>query len=94
MSHDIATHTTGIVAVGASAAPTPIYGYYLTTHGIWLLSWAEWIQVIGSIYVACLLLKWMGVFKGARKLYSLMKGKLKIRRELRWDGVERRKKKR
>ncbi len=47
----------GVVAVGASAAPAPIYGTYLTTHGLSVLSYAEWIQVLGSIYVATLLVK-------------------------------------
>lgn len=45
----------GVTAAGASAAPSPVYGEYLTTHGVWLLSYAEWIQVIGAIYVATLL---------------------------------------
>lgn len=47
----------GVVAAGASAAPAPIYGAYLTTHGVYALSYAEWIQVLGSIYVATLLVK-------------------------------------
>ena len=47
----------GVGAAGASATPAPVYGEYLTTHGLWLLSYAEWIQVIGAIYVATLLVK-------------------------------------
>jgi hypothetical protein len=47
----------GVSAAGASAAPTPMYGDYLATHGIWLLSYAEWLQVLGGLYVATLLIK-------------------------------------
>lgn len=50
----------GVGAAGASAAPTPIYGAYLTSHGVWLLSYAEWLQVLGGIYVAVLLVKMAG----------------------------------
>jgi hypothetical protein len=67
---DRAVAGTGIAAAGASSAPTPIYGDFLTTHGMWILSYAEWIQVIGSIYVAFLLLKVTGVFSGLNKLYK------------------------
>ena len=52
---DRAVAGSGVAAAGASSAPTPIYGDYLTTHGAGLLSYAEWIQVLGSIYVAFLL---------------------------------------
>jgi hypothetical protein len=34
-----------------------MYGDYLTTHGVWLLSYAEWLQVLGGLYVATLLVK-------------------------------------
>jgi len=47
----------GVSAAGASAAPTPMYGDYLTAHGVWLLSYAEWLQVLGGLYVATLLVK-------------------------------------
>lgn len=50
----------GLGAAGASAAPTPAYGEYLTTHGVGLLSYAEWIQVIGAVYVLTLLCKMAG----------------------------------
>jgi polyferredoxin len=54
----------GVGAAGASAAPAPVYGEYLTTHGLGLLSYAEWIQVIGAVYVATLLARmfcgWIG----------------------------------
>lgn len=50
----------GVSAAGASSAPAPAYGEYLTTHGVWMLSYAEWIQVIGAVYVATLLTKMLG----------------------------------
>jgi len=52
-----ALHGTGVVAVGASATPAPIYGDFLATHGVWVLSYVECIQVLGSVYVASLLIK-------------------------------------
>ena len=50
-------HCTGVIAVGAGATPTPIYGDFLATHGVLFLSYAECIQVLGSVYVASLLIK-------------------------------------
>lgn len=47
----------GLTAVTAATAPTvgPVYGDYLISHGIGLLSFSEIIQVIGSVYVLFLL---------------------------------------
>jgi len=64
------TAKTGVVAVGASAAPTPIYGEFLTSHGFYALSYAEWIQVLGSVYVATLLVK-MLVIPAASKAMGI-----------------------
>lgn len=47
----------GLTAAGAGATPAPIYGTYLTTHGILALSFAECIQILGATYVAFLLIK-------------------------------------
>jgi len=54
---DRAIHGTGVAAAGASAAPAPMYGDFLVTHGMGILSYAEWLQVLGSIYVGVLLIK-------------------------------------
>ncbi len=45
----------GLTASGAIVTPTPIYGHFLTTNGMLLVSWAEWIQILGAIYVIYLL---------------------------------------
>ena len=71
--HLTAPAKVGVVAVGASAAPAPIYGTYLTTHGIYALSYAEWIQVLGSIYVASLLVK-MIIWPLVRKIRGAVDG--------------------
>jgi len=48
-------------AAGAAAAVTPadqmtaITGQWLSTHGIGVLSYTEIIQVVGAVWVACLL---------------------------------------
>lgn len=60
----------GVGAAGASSAPAPIYGEYLTTHGMWLLSYAEWIQVVGAVYVAVLLLKMSGISGFVGRLFD------------------------
>ena len=49
-------------AAGAAAAVTPaeqmtaITGQWLSTHGIGVLSYTEIIQVVGAVWVACLLI--------------------------------------
>ena len=59
----IAVGTSGVVVAGGSSIPAqkyqeiPRYGEALVNNGFWLLSWAEWIQVIGCIYVLSLLVK-------------------------------------
>ena len=50
----------GLGAAGGVLAPMPIYGDYLTTHGFWLVSYAEWIKVLSSFYIACMLAKMSG----------------------------------
>jgi len=59
MSDQILQGAKGVTAVTAATAPTvgPVYGTYLTNHGIGLLSFSEIIQIIGSVYVSYLLLK-------------------------------------
>jgi hypothetical protein len=48
----VATGTAGTLA---AVAPTESYGDFLTSHGLFVLSYAEWIQVIGAIWVLCLI---------------------------------------
>lgn len=49
-------------AAGAAAAVTPtdrmasITGQWLSTHGVGVLSYTEIIQVVGAIWVACLII--------------------------------------
>ena len=49
-------------AAGAAAAVTPpdrmatITGQWLSTHGIGVLSYTEIIQVVGAVWVACLII--------------------------------------
>ena len=57
MSNSIVEGTKGSIAAGGITAPTPLYGSYLTTHGFELLSYAECLQLLGSVYVAFLLMK-------------------------------------
>jgi len=66
----------GVTAVAGSTAPTPLYGHFLTSNGILFLSYAEWIQVLGAIYVASLLIK------AAKNGYQLLKEKITLRRNL------------
>ena len=48
-------NTSGVLAVGSSAAPPEVFPSYLTTHGLGVLSYAEMIQLVGGIYVTLLL---------------------------------------
>lgn len=59
MSDQIVQGVKGITATTAATAPTvgPVYGSYLSTNGIGFLSFSEYIQVIGCIYVSFLLVK-------------------------------------
>ena len=68
-------HTTGIVAAGVSSAPTPMYGDFLATHGLGLLSYAEWFQILGSIYVCFLLFKVTGILSLGKRIYDRLRGK-------------------
>lgn len=48
-------HTVGVGAAGGVLTPMPIYGDFLTTHGFWLMSYAEWMKVVGTVYITVLL---------------------------------------
>jgi len=65
--------TTGVTAAGASSTPVSVYGEWLLTHGIGVLSYAEIIQLLGAAYVLTLLLKMMGVFKLIKWIYRNIK---------------------
>jgi len=64
--------SSGTVAAGASSAPTNLYGEYLTANGIYFLSYAEWIQVLGAIYVFTLLCRTV-VWPIIKKLKGLLR---------------------
>ena len=53
----VVLNTTGITAAGVSSAPTSMYNEYLTSNGLGVLSFAEIIQLVGFVYVLCLLIK-------------------------------------
>lgn len=66
-------------AAGTTVAVTPpdriagaLNGDWLLTNGVGFLSWAEIIQVIGSVWVACLIVD--RVIVGIRLLNSRIKG--------------------
>lgn len=74
MSNSIVEGMKGSVAAGSITAPTPLYGSYLTSNGIWLLSYAEWMQVLGSIYVVYLLSKAFANSSVGKKIIGKVKG--------------------
>ncbi len=60
--HPIQAAKGALVTGGTIAVPTidPVaYGDFLATHGVWALSYTEWIQIVGFLYV----LKLLGFFK-------------------------------
>lgn len=46
----------GTGAAGGVVAPTTIYGEFLTTNGFWMISLAEWMKVIGTMYIILLII--------------------------------------
>lgn len=48
--------TTGVASSGGIITPTQYYPELLTTNG-WLMPYAEWIKVIGAIYIVILIYK-------------------------------------
>jgi len=56
MNH-LTTKVTGVAASGGVVAPTTLYGEFLTTHGLWLLSYAELMKIVGTFYILFLLMK-------------------------------------
>lgn len=62
--------TTGTAAAGNTALPYNAYTDYLLEHGFWLMNYADWLKVIGGIYMLILILKSIGFFKLCRWLWS------------------------
>lgn len=50
------THALGIGAAGGIATPDQVYGNYLTTHGIGVLSYAECLKIFGAVYILFLMI--------------------------------------
>lgn len=46
-------------AGAATIVPTYSFGQYLNTHGIWVLSYAEWIKVIGCVWISLLIVEFL-----------------------------------
>jgi len=46
-----------MVAGGAAVSPATMYGDFLATQGFWLLSYGEWIRVLGALYIGTMLIK-------------------------------------
>lgn len=66
----------GTVATSASATPTDgyqIYGDILTTTFIGMFSLHECMQILGSVWVLCLILKMTGIFKLFKKIIGYFK---------------------
>lgn len=79
MSDHIVEGVKGVTATAAATAPTlptavPVYGSYLTSNGIGLLSFSEIIQVLGAVYVSFLLLKALANTSLGKKIRSKISG--------------------
>ena len=73
MGNHVIEGVKGLTAAGSITAPTPMYGNYLTTHGLELLSYAECMQVLGSVYVAYLLIKGLSNSSIGRRIRERIK---------------------
>jgi len=60
-------------ATGTAVAPTNIFGEYLVTHGVWILSYGEWLRVIAGLYVVLLVGKLLKIDKLVRCLLSKLR---------------------
>lgn len=70
--HPIQAAKGAAVTGGTIAVPSvdpSAYGDFLATHGVWLLSYTEWIQVFGFVYV----LKLLGAFRLIKWLWGKWK---------------------
>ena len=71
-------HVSPKLAVNGSAAGTAIlpvqtFGNYLNENGIWLLSYAEWCKIVGTIWVLLLILEKIGILKLIKRLIAKVK---------------------
>ncbi len=64
----ILTHGTGAAAAGATVTPANSYANVLIENGLWALNYADWIRVIGTIYLLVLMAKM--VWPSLRWMYS------------------------
>lgn len=67
--------TTGATAAGNTILPYDAYSDYLVTHGFWVMSYADWSKVIGTVYIVVLILKTLGFFKLVSWLWNKRKAK-------------------
>ncbi len=68
--------TTGTIGAGNTMAPYDVYADFLINHGFWIMSYADWLKVIGGIYCLLLILKMIGTFKALRWVFNKLRAKL------------------
>lgn len=51
----VAVVSSGAITSAGIVTPANKYNEYLITHGTEMLSWAEWMKVVGAIYVLVLI---------------------------------------
>lgn len=73
MNHAILTDNVqvglGAGAAGGVITPTQVYGDFLNTNGLWLMSYAEWMKAMASLYIIFLIISILF------KFYTYMRGK-------------------
>lgn len=60
-------------AAGTAIVPVETFGNYLNVNGMWLLSYAEWCKIVGTIWIAILILEKIGVLKLIKRLIAKVK---------------------
>ena len=65
-------------AAGSAIAPSQVFGEYLNTHGVWLLSYAEWCKVVGTIWILLLIMEKIGLFNLVIRLIAKLKARKKL----------------
>jgi hypothetical protein len=62
-THHLTSKFVAGAATGAAIAPNFMFPNYLNTHGIGVLTYSEYLKIIGGAYIVILILKMLGVGK-------------------------------
>jgi hypothetical protein len=65
---------TSVPTAGGIVVKTQYYPEFLTTHGFYNLPYAEWMKVVGTVWILILIFK--AIFPPIKSLFVFLKSKL------------------